>query len=173
MLRHFRVILLSALLACSFGLAGCQSSSSNVATTQPSPTVAETPTPAPAASPTPGEMKTSPAGLQYQDVQIGVGPRPLMTQSVKVAYVGKFSDGHVFDKGLTDFVLGKGEVIKGWDWGIGGNSKEGILPMRVGGKRKLIVPAQLGYGDKPYGTIPANATLTFEVELIRINSSGF
>ena len=73
-----------------------------------------------------------------------------------------------------DLNLGRGEVVKGWDWGIGGNAKEGIEPMRVGGKRKLIIPPQLGYGDKPYGTIPANATLVFEIELLKVNrSSGF
>lgn len=175
MSRQFRFIYSFAFLLCLFTLAGCQSSSSEIATTRPSPTVeaAATPAATPAASPTPGEMKISPSGLQYQDLQIGVGPRPLMMQSLKVAYVSKFQDGHVVDKGLIDFNLGKDKMLKGWDWGIGGNSKEGIDPMRVGGKRKLIIPPELGYGDKIYGTIPANSTLTFEIELLRINSSGF
>src|SRR6185369_2053714 len=132
------------------------------------------PTPATATSPTSGEMKTSPSGLQYQDTQVGSGQRPLVMQNIKIAYVGRFTDGHKFDGGLIDFNLGKGEVVKGWDWGIGGNAKEGIEPMRVGGKRKLIIPPQLGYGDKPYGTSPANATLVFEIELLKVNrSSGF
>ncbi len=118
-------------------------------------------------------MKTTPSGLQYQDLQIGSGPRPLMFQSLKVAYAGKFQDGHEFDKGLIDFSLGKDKMLKGWDWGIGGNSQEGIEPMRVGGKRIVIIPPQLGYGDQIYGTIPANSTLTFELELLRINGGGF
>lgn len=154
-------------------VAGCNSSSSNVATTRPSPTVESTPAPTPDASATPGEMKTSPSGLQYQELRTGVGPRPLMFQNLKVAYVGKFPDGHVFDKGVTDFTLGKDPMLKGWDWSIGGNGKEGIEAMRVGGKRKVIIPPALGYGDKIYGTIPANSTLTFEIELLRINGGGF
>lgn len=168
---NFSFALLLSLLA----VVGCQSSSSEVATARPTPTVesAATPAPTPAASTTPGEMKTSPAGLQYQDLHVGAGPRPLMLQNLKVAYVGKLPDGHVVDKGVTDFTLGKDRMLKGWDWGIGGNNKEGIEPMRVGGKRKLIIPPDLGYGDKIYGTIPANSTLTFEVELLRINGGGF
>ncbi|HEX9005119.1 MAG TPA: FKBP-type peptidyl-prolyl cis-trans isomerase [Blastocatellia bacterium] len=170
-----RFIIVLSLFTSLSALAACQSSSSKVATTRPSPTLesAATPIPSPTASPTPGEMKTTPSGLQYQDLQIGSGPRPLMLQSLKVAYVGKFQDGHIFDKGLIDYNHGKDPMLKGWDWGIGGNSKEGIEPMRVGGKRIVIIPPQLGYGDKIYGTIPANSTLTFELELIRINGGGF
>lgn len=176
MLKPSRFLPSFIFIACLLALAGCQqSSSSDVAATKPSPTMelAASPSPSPAASPTPGEMKTSPSGLQYQDLHVGSGPRPLMMQSLKVSYVGRFPDGHIFDKGLTDFTLGKDRMLKGWDWAIGGNAKEDIPPMRVGGKRKVIIPPQLGYGDKPYGTIPANSTLTFEIELIRINSSSF
>lgn len=178
-----RFIFSLILSTCLFALAGCGRSSSNVATTAPSPTAlassaasaesAMTPTATLSASPTPGEIKTSPSGFQYQDLQIGSGPRPLMLQSVKVAYVGRFLDGGKFDSGLADFKLGGGEFIKGWDWGIAGNAKEGIEPMRVGGKRKLIIPPGLGYGDKPAISIPPNSTLVFEVELLRINSGGF
>jgi len=166
---------LSSIFITLSALAACQPSSSNVATTQPGPTATATATPeaVAAASPDTGEMKTTPSGLQYQDLHVGRGPRPLLMQSLKVSYVGRFQDGHIFDKGLTDFTLGKDRMLKGWDWGIGGNSKEGIEPMRVGGKRKIIIPPQLGYGSEPYGTIPANSTLTFEVELIRINGGGF
>ena len=165
----FSHLLSSTLFVCLFALAACKQDS--VVTTQPSPTAesAATPTSTPADTTTSAEMKTSPSGLQYQDTQIGSGQRPLVMQNIKIAYVGKFTDGHKFDGGLIDFNLGKGEVVKGWDWGIGGNAKEGIEPMRVGGKRKLIIPPQLGYGDKPNGTIPANATLVFEIELLRVN----
>ncbi len=176
MTRQIRFIHYFALLFCTFALAGCQSpSSTDVATTQPSPTAtpAASPEASADASATQGEMKTTPSGLQYQDLQVGKGPRLLIMQSIKVAYVGKFPDGHVFDKGSFDYTLGKDKMLKGWDWGIGGNSKEGIEPMRVGGKRKIIVPPQLGYGSEPYGTIPANSTLIFEIELLRINGGGF
>lgn len=154
-------------------LTGCQPSSPEVAKTKPSPTVDPVTTPTVAASPTPGEMKTTPSGFQYQDTQIGIGPRPLLGQNVKVAYVGKFPDGHKFDGGVVDFTIGETGIIKGWNWGVGGNSKEGIDAMRVGGKRKIVVPPLLGYGDKPYSTIPANSTLVFELELLRINSKAF
>lgn len=169
-MRFARFISLSALLIV---LTGCQQSSSEVATTKPSPTAEPVAAPTVAASPTPGEMKTTPSGFQFQDTQVGIGPRPLLGQNVKVAYVGRFPDGHKFDGGLVDFTIGETGIIKGLNWGVGGNSKEGIEPMRVGGKRKIVVPPQLGYGDKPYSTIPANSTLVFELELIRINSKAF
>lgn len=163
----FSILPSSILLACLFALGACKQDS--VVTTQPSRTAGSVTTPTPVDAATSAEMKTSPSGLQYQDTQIGSGQRPLLMQNIKVAYVGKFTNGHKFDGGLIDFNLGKGEVVKGWDWGIGGNAKEGIEPMRVGGKRKLIIPPQLGYGDKPNGTIPANATLVFEIELLKVN----
>jgi len=178
MLKHPRSPFSFALSVCVCALAACHQPASNVATTRPSPTAtleaATTPVPATAASPAPDEVKTTPSGLQYQDLHVGSGPRPLLHQNIKVAYVGRFLDGHKFDSNPgMDFNLGKGEVVKGWDWGIGGNAKEGIEPMRVGGKRKLIVPPQLGYGDKPMSTIPPNSTLVFEVELLKINRAGF
>lgn len=169
-MRFARFISFSALLIL---LAGCQQPASEVATTKPSPTAEIVAAPTAAASPTPGEVKTTPSGFQFQDTQIGIGPRPLFGQNVKVAYVGKFLDGHEFDSGLIDFTIGETGIIKGWNLGVGGNSKEGIDAMRVGGKRKIIVPPQLGYGDKAYSTIPANSTLVFELELIRINSKAF
>lgn len=173
-MRFARFLSLFALLVVlSVALIGCQPASTDVATTKPSPTVEAVATPTVAASSTPGEMKTSPSGFQYQDTQIGVGPRPLMGQNVKVAYVGKFLDGHKFDGGATDFTIGETGIIKGWNWGIGGNSKEGIDAMRVGGKRKIIVPPQLAYGDQPHSTIPPNSTLVFELELLRINRKAF
>lgn len=173
-MRQFRFVSSFVLLISLLALTACQPPS-EVASTKPSPTPepVATPAPTPAASPVPGEMKTTPSGLQYQDLEIGVGPRPLFGQNVKMAYVGKFPDGHKFDGGLTDFTIGETGIIKGWNLGVGGNSKEGIDAMRVGGKRKIIIPPQLGYGDKPHSTIPANSTLVFELELIRINSKGF
>ena len=89
-----------------------------------------------------------------------------------MAYVGKFPDGHKFDGGLTDFTIGETGIIKGWNLAVGGSSKEGIDAMRVGGKRKVIIPPQLGYGDKPHSTIPANSTLIFDVELLDDGSAA-
>lgn len=168
--HKFRLLLLPASLLLAGALAGCQSSSVITSNSTPSPTV--TPVVATTAAPVVGGegMTTAPSGLQYQDLHIGSGQRPLMMQNVTVAYVGKLPDGHVFDKGSIPFKLGKGEVIKGWEQGIlGGN---GVEPMRVGGKRKLIIPPTLGYGNQPMGTIPPNSTLIFEIELLRVGG-GF
>lgn len=163
MLRKFCLLLLPASLLLAGAVASCKQSAEVVSNTVPSPTAT------PAA--TSDGLKTAPSGLQYEDLRIGSGQRPLMMQNVRVAYVGKFLDGHTFDKSSTEFKLGKGEVIKGWEQGIlGGN---GIEPMRAGGKRKLIIPPALGYGDKPMGTIPPNSTLVFEIELLRVGGGGF
>jgi peptidylprolyl isomerase len=111
----------------------------------------------------PPKVITTPSGLKYQDLVEGKGDSPKDGDEVAVNYTGwllslkKFdsSDGHPFT-----FHVGKGEVIKGWD--------EGLLTMKVGGKRKLVIPPDLAYGDRSNGMIPANATLMFEVELLEI-----
>lgn len=114
----------------------------------------------------------TPSGLQYQDIEVGDGLRPLFNQVVRVRYSGYMKDGTKFDSNenndrpILEFTVGRAEVIKGWDLGIGGGA--GIPPMRVGGHRKLIVPPQLGYGKEPYGTIPGNSTLTFDVKLVGV-----
>ena len=84
---------------------------------------------------------------------------------VTVNYVGKFQNGTVFDSSAShgqpfQFVLGEGQVIKGWD--------QGVVGMKVGEKKTLIVPPELGYGPNDYGPIPGNSTLIFEVELLAI-----
>ncbi len=115
--------------------------------------------------------KTS-TGLKYADVKIGSGPEARTGNAVIVHYTGWLKGrlgipGKQFDSSRDrnepfEFVLGTGGVIKGWD--------EGVQGMQVGGIRKLIVPSALGYGIKGAGTsIPPNATLEFEVELLRIN----
>jgi peptidylprolyl isomerase len=125
-------------------------------------------TPAPGAT-TPakvGELVTAPSGLQYVDETIGTGPMPVKGQQVTVHYVGTFTDGKKFDSSRDrnepfTFPIGEGRVIPGWD--------EGVATMRVGGRRKLIVPPQLAYGAAGAGgVIPPNATLIFDVELLAV-----
>lgn len=171
-MRQSRFLSSFAFLICLFAFTACNQSS-EVATTKPTPTPETVATPAPTPAAVTGEVKSTPSGLQYQDLEIGIGPRPLFGQNVRMAYVGKFLDGHKFDGGQTDFTIGETGIIKGWNLGVGGSSKEGIDAMRVGGKRKIVVPPQLAYGDKPHSTIPPNSTLVFELELLRINKKAF
>ena len=105
--------------------------------------------------------------LQITDEVIGTGATAVAGDSVTVNYVGSLTDGKVFDAsanhGTTGFTfnLGAGQVIKGWDQGIAG--------MKEGGKRQLVIPASLAYGDQAVGgVIPANSTLIFEVELLKV-----
>lgn len=112
------------------------------------------------------ETITTASGLQYQDIVVGSGAAAKPGDIVSVHYTGWLEDGTKFDSSLDrntpfEFQLGAGRVIAGWD--------EGVAGMQVGGKRKLIIPAELGYGSRGAGNIiPANATLIFEVELLEI-----
>ncbi|WP_087688131.1 MULTISPECIES: FKBP-type peptidyl-prolyl cis-trans isomerase [unclassified Pandoraea] len=109
---------------------------------------------------------TTDSGLQYDDLQVGDGAEATPGQTVTVHYTGWLTDGKKFDssKDRNDpfaFVLGGGMVIRGWD--------EGVAGMKVGGKRKLVIPPELGYGARGAGgVIPPNATLVFEVELLEV-----
>jgi FKBP-type peptidyl-prolyl cis-trans isomerase len=110
-------------------------------------------------------VKTS-SGLAYQDLLQGTGVSAVSGMTVKVHYTGWLKDGTKFDSSLDrnepfSFVLGKGEVIRGWD--------EGVQSMKVGGKRRLIIPPKLGYGKDGAGnTIPPNATLIFDIQLLDV-----
>ncbi len=107
-----------------------------------------------------------PSGLQYVDMVIGTGASPQIGSRVSVHYTGWLEDGTMFDSSKKRdkpfiFTLGQGQVIKGWD--------EGVASMKVGGKRKLIIPSKLGYGEYGAGdAIPPNAILIFEIELLKI-----
>ena len=110
---------------------------------------------------------TTPTGLRYIELREGSGPNPRTGQSVTVHYVGTLhSTGEKFDSSIDrgtpfTFTIGRGQVIKGWD--------EGVMSMKVGGKRQLIIPPDLAYGSKGAGnTIPPNSTLVFEVELLSV-----
>jgi peptidylprolyl isomerase len=108
---------------------------------------------------------TTPSGLKYEDIRVGVGASPHFGETVRVHYTGWTSDGKVFDTSLNgrplEFVLRPGGLIKGW--------VEGLSTMKVDGKRKLIIPPDLAYGPKGRPPkIPPNATLTFEIELLGI-----
>jgi peptidylprolyl isomerase len=109
---------------------------------------------------------TTASKLQYVDVKEGTGPSPKAGQTVKVHYTGTLKDGKKFDSSKDrnepfTFVIGMGQVIKGWD--------EGVMSMKVGGVRKLVIPPELGYGARGAGgVIPPNAELHFEVELLGV-----
>ncbi len=110
---------------------------------------------------------TTSSGLQYKDIEVGTGNMPEKNQICVVHYHGTLLDGTVFDSSKErgqpfEFPIGVGRVIKGWD--------EGVMTMRIGGKRKLVVPPELGYGSRTMGSIPPNSTLVFEVELLNIKS---
>jgi FKBP-type peptidyl-prolyl cis-trans isomerase len=106
-------------------------------------------------------------GLVVQDEAVGTGPAAQAGDTVTVNYTGKLADGTVFDTSIGktpySFVLGAGNVIPGWD--------QGLVGMQVGGKRVLIIPPSLAYGSQAYGPIPANSTLTFEVELLGVTAA--
>lgn len=109
--------------------------------------------------------KTTESGLMVEDLVVGSGEEAISGSTVTVNYVGTLTNHVEFDSSYSrnepfSFVLGSGEVIQGWD--------EGVIGMKVGGKRKLTIPPELGYGDRPNGVIPGNSTLIFEIELLSV-----
>src|SRR5215472_14168949 len=108
---------------------------------------------------------TTASGLQYWDISTGGGATAIPGKRVTVHYTGWLADGAKFDSSVErgqpfEFVLGIGQVIKGWD--------EGVAGMKVGGKRQLRIPPGLAYGSRQNGPIPANSLLIFDVELLDV-----
>jgi len=127
------------------------------------------PTPTPASTPETGKIIELEGGLKTQDLVVGSGAETIYGKKISVNYVGTLADGKKFDSSYDrgtpfQFVLGAGQVIQGWELGVAG--------MKVGGKRKLIIPPALGYGDRNIGNglIPSNSTLIFEVELLGVSN---
>lgn len=126
----------------------------------PAPNMDDT---SPASSP---DVVTTDSGLQYVEIEAGTGATPQAGQTVTVHYTGTLEDGTKFDSSRDrnrpfSFRLGQGQVIQGWD--------EGLSTMKVGGRRQLIIPPDLGYGARGVGPIPPNSTLIFDVELLSIS----
>jgi FKBP-type peptidyl-prolyl cis-trans isomerase len=133
----------------------------------PAPLPGMEPTAPAAPASTGGNQVTTASGLQIIDQVVGNGPQPKAGQTVVVNYTGYLDNGTKFDSSLDrnqpfEFVLGAGQVIRGWD--------EGLSTMKVGGKRRLVIPPDLAYGAQGAGggVIPPNARLTFDVELLAI-----
>lgn len=113
----------------------------------------------------PEQTQQAVTDLQSKDVVVGTGDTAVAGKKVTVHYTGIFTDGTKFDSSVDrgqpfEFVLGSGMVIKGWDLGVEG--------MKVGGKRILVIPPQLGYGAKDFGPIKGGSTLIFQIELLGV-----
>ncbi|MBS1958407.1 MAG: FKBP-type peptidyl-prolyl cis-trans isomerase [Bdellovibrionales bacterium] len=150
--KKFIAIAISAALAFS----ACTKKDEAAKTESTQSTTAETAT---------SKTTAAAAKVEIQDVEPGKGAEAVNGKSITVHYTGTLKDGTKFDSSVDrnepfTFTLGAGQVIKGWE--------QGILGMKVGGKRKLTIPPELAYGNNAVGAIPANSTLIFDVKLIDV-----
>lgn len=119
-----------------------------------------------AKAPEPESMATSSSGLKWTDIEVGSGAEAVPGKTVSIEYTGKLDDGTVFDATSRhnneplEFTLGAGDVVKGMD--------EGVMGMKVGGVRDIVIPPELGYGDDDMGPIPPNSTIHFRVKLVEV-----
>ncbi|EKD93620.1 MAG: hypothetical protein ACD_28C00108G0013 [uncultured bacterium] len=146
MKKNFSFLSILIILAMTLASTGCSDSNS----------------PAPDA----GGYVTNSSGLKYKDIMVGTGDTAEVGKTLSMHYVGTLTDGSKFDSSRDrgtpfEFTLGMGEVIQGWD--------EGVEGMKESGKRELVIPYQLAYGEQGIpGVIPAKSTLVFEVELLEV-----
>ena len=154
-MRNVEKLLILLLLTAGIVIPACAQKENIVMTTEQK---------APAASS--DQYVKTPSGLSYLDITPGTGASPAAGKRVTVHYTGTLENGAKFDSSVDRgqpfvFTIGVGQVIPGWD--------EGVMSMKVGGKRKLVIPPQLGYGARGAGgVIPPNATLIFDVELLDV-----
>jgi FKBP-type peptidyl-prolyl cis-trans isomerase FkpA len=160
-LRHAPCALLAALLAVAVPASAVTAARSVRVARQ------EEKAPAPSGAVNGAKEVVTPSGLRYTDLKVGQGTEAQKGKTVDVLYTGRLEDGTQFDTSQDPnrpftFRIGIDEVIRGWH--------EGITGMKVGGKRRLVIPPELGYGKQGAGggVIPANATLVFEVELLNV-----
>jgi peptidylprolyl isomerase len=161
-------LLLLAVGLTAIGCSNDKSADTSSGSPPPPPAAGSAPAaPAGKTADTSGKMQTLPSGLKYTDIKVGTGESPKPGQTVVVHYTGTLQDGTKFDSSRDrnepfDFVLGGHHVIPGWE--------EGVATMKPGGKRKLVIPPDLAYGaaGTPDGKILPNATLNFEIELLRV-----
>jgi peptidylprolyl isomerase len=167
----YKYVLLIVILVIVIGFFWMRSSKRGIQTTSPAtesaPTQSAIPTSNSAPTPVSGAPHKTPDGLEYWDSKTGTGAVATKGQTVTVHYTGWLAaNGVKFDSSVDrgepfQFPLGEGQVIKGWD--------EGVAGMKVGGKRQLRIPPSLGYGaEGAGGAIPPNATLIFDVELLKV-----
>jgi FKBP-type peptidyl-prolyl cis-trans isomerase FkpA len=158
MLRSARRTAL-ALLAAAFAMTLAACNSVEAPNEDPTST-----TYAPALGVNVSQMTKTPSGLYFQDLVTGTGAAADSGKTVRVYYTGWLTSGEQFDSNRSktpfEFVLGTGMVIRGWD--------EGLKGMRVSGRRRLVIPPDLGYGGKTSGLIPAGSVLVFDVELVSV-----